>query len=159
MKNMKIICDKNETRAAQSVAYYLAHKFDPVTLTFNLWPWKSTEFQIFLQTKYVPSLVKIYWRMLILDCSQGYYGRTDGRTDGRYRYYIPSKLRWRGDNKPAIPVTLTFDLWPWKSIVFQILLRTKYVPSLVTIHWRMLNIECSQGCYGRTQGRIQGGAP
>jgi hypothetical protein len=36
MKNMKIICDKNKTRAAQSVAYYLAHKFDPVTLTFNL---------------------------------------------------------------------------------------------------------------------------
>ena len=29
------------------------------------------------------------------------------------------------------PVTLTFDLWPWKSIGFQILLRTKYVPSLV----------------------------
>jgi hypothetical protein len=32
------------------------------------------------------------------------------------------------------------DLWPWKSIGFQILLRSKYVPSLVKIHWRMLNL-------------------
>jgi hypothetical protein len=39
------------------------------------------------------------------------------------------------------------DLWPWKSIGFQTLLRTKYVPSLVKIHWRMLILECSQGCY------------
>jgi hypothetical protein len=36
------------------------------------------------------------------------------------------------------------DLWP--SIGFQNLLRTKYVPSLVKIHWRMLILECSQGC-------------
>ena len=41
------------------------------------------------------------------------------------------------------------DLWPWKSIVFQILLRFRYVPSLVNInvHWMMLILECSQGCY------------
>jgi hypothetical protein len=31
------------------------------------------------------------------------------------------------------------DLWPWKSIGFQILLRSKYVPSLVKIHWRMFH--------------------
>jgi hypothetical protein len=37
--------------------------------------------------------------------------------------------------------------WPWKSIGFQILLRTKNVPSLVKIHWRMLILECTQGCY------------
>jgi hypothetical protein len=30
------------------------------------------------------------------------------------------------------------NLWPWKSIGFQTLLRTKYVPCLVKIHWRML---------------------
>jgi hypothetical protein len=42
------------------------------------------------------------------------------------------------------------DLWPWKSIGFQILLRSKYVPSLVKIHWRMLILECSQGCYAVT---------
>jgi hypothetical protein len=66
-------------------------------------------------------LVKIHWRMLILDCSQGCY---------------VVKI-WPGD----------LDLWPWKSIGFQILLRTKYVPSLVKIHWRMLILECSQGYY------------
>ena len=33
--------------------------------------------------------------MLILECSQGCYGRTDGRQ----RYYIPSQLCWRGDKK------------------------------------------------------------
>jgi hypothetical protein len=96
---------------------------------FTQWPWKSIEFQTLLRTKYVPSLVKIHWRMLILECSQGcYVVKFD-------------------------PVTLTIDLWPWKSIGFQILLRTKYVPSLVKIHWRMLILECSQGCYGRTDGR------
>ena len=46
------------------------------------------------------------------------------------------------------------DLWPWKSIGFQILLRTKYVPSLVKIHWRMLILKCSQGCYGRMDGSV-----
>jgi hypothetical protein len=45
--------------------------------------------------------------------------------------------------------TCDLDLWPWKSIGFQTLLRTKYVPvpSLVKIHWRMLILKCSQGCY------------
>jgi hypothetical protein len=41
-------------------------------------------------------------------------------------------------------------IWNPKSLGFQILLSTKYVPSLVKIHWRMLILECSQGCYGRT---------
>jgi hypothetical protein len=98
-----------------------------VTLTFDIWPWKSIGFQTLLRTKYVPSLVKIHWRMLILECSQGWYA---------------VKI-WPGD----------LDRWPWKSIEFQILLRTKYVPSLVKIHWRMLILECSQGCYERTDGR------
>jgi hypothetical protein len=40
--------------------------------------------------------------------------------------------------------------WPWKSIGFQTLLRSKHVPSLVKIHWRMLILKCSQGCYGVT---------
>ena len=39
------------------------------------------------------------------------------------------------------------DLWPWKSIGFQTLLSTMYVPSLVKIHWMMLILECSHGCY------------
>jgi hypothetical protein len=40
-----------------------------------------------------------------------------------------------------------YQLWPWKLIGFQTLLRTKYVPSLFKIHGRMLILECSQGCY------------
>ena len=96
-------------------------KIYPVNLTFDLWPWKSTEFQTLLRTKHVPSLVKIHRRMLILECSQGCYAV----------------------KKLFDPVTLTFDLWHWKSIGFHILLRTKYVPSLVKIHWRMLILECS----------------
>jgi len=54
-------------------------------------------------------------------------------------------------------VTLTFDLWPWKSKGLQILLRTKYVLSLVKIRRRMLIPECSQECYGRTDGRTDEG--
>jgi hypothetical protein len=85
-------------------------------LTLWPWPWKSIGFQTLVRTKYVPSLVKIHWRMLILECSQGCYA---------------VKI-WPCD----------LDLWPRKSTGFQILLRTKYVPSLVKIHWRIL--ECSQ---------------
>ena len=98
----------------------------------DLWPWKLIRFQILLRTKHVPSLVKIHWRMLILECSQRFY------------------------TVIIYPVTLTFDLWTWKSTGFQTLLRTKYVPSLVKIHWRMLILECSQGCDGRTDGRTDG---
>ena len=69
-----------ETRATQSVAY------SPGDL--DLWPWKSIGFQILLRTKHVTSLVKIHWRMLILECSQECYGRTDGRTDGSVSIFL-----------------------------------------------------------------------
>jgi hypothetical protein len=51
-----------------------------------------------------PSLVKIHWRVLILECSQECY----------------------------VVKIWPLDLWPWKSIRFQILLTTKYryVPCL-----------------------------
>ena len=88
---------------------------------------KINRFQILLRTKYVPSLVKIHWRMSILECSQGCY---------RVKIW---PWPW--------PLTLKINR-------FQILLRTKYVPSLVKIHWRMLILECSQGCYGRTDGSV-----
>ena len=89
------------------------------------WPWKTIGFQTLVRTKYVPSLVKIHWRMLILECSQGCY----------------------------VEKIWPLDLWPWKSIGFQTLLRTMHVPSYVKIHWRILILECSQGCDGRTEGR------
>ena len=95
----------------------------------DLWPWKSIGFQILLRSKYVPSLVKIHWRTLILVFTR----------------MLRIKI-WPGD----------IDLWPWKSIDFQTLLRTTYVPSLVKIYWRMLILECSQGCHGRTDGRKEG---
>ena len=89
----------------------------------DLWPSKSIGFQTLLWNTYVPSLIKIHWRMLILECSQGCY----------------TVKIWPCD----------IHLWPMTLKInrFQTLLRTKYVPSLVKIHWRMLILECSQGCY------------
>ena len=114
-------------------------------------------------------MVKIHWRMLILECSQGYYAvkiwpldlwpwKSIGFQTLLRTMYVPSlvKIHWRMlilvftrmlHGKQIYPVTLTIDLWPWKSIGFHTLLRTKHVPSLVKIHWRMLILECSQGCY------------
>ena len=71
---------------------------------------------------------KIHWRMLILECSQGCYAVK----------FWPCYL----------------DLWPmrlgpWKSIGFQIVLRTKHVPSLVKIHWRMLILEFTRMLCGK----------
>jgi hypothetical protein len=71
-----------------------------------------------------------------------------------YKFWLPlwylQTLLTTQDIMSFLNNVLAFDLWPWKSIGFQILLRTKYVRSLVKIHWRMLILECSQGCYGRT---------
>jgi hypothetical protein len=64
---------------------------------FDLWPWKSIGFHIIIRTKYVPSLVKIHWRMLILRVFTRML-----RKYGRWRFYIPSQLRWRGDNKSLL---------------------------------------------------------
>ena len=111
----KALCNKGNSKRGVSPRL----KIRPCDL--DLWPWKSIGFQILLRSKYVPSLVKIHWRMLIIECSQGCYA---------------VKI-WPGD----------IDLWHWKSTGFQILLRTKYVPSVVKIHWRILILECSRGCY------------
>jgi hypothetical protein len=98
--------DPNQTRAKRGVSPHL--NIWPGDL--DLWLWKSIGFQILLRTKYVPNLVKIHWRMLILECSQGCYAVK----------FWPGYL----DIWPM-------RLWPWKSIGFQIILRTKYVPSFV----------------------------
>jgi hypothetical protein len=113
----KTKCDVNKGNAKRGVSPRL--KIRPCDL--DRWPWKSIGFKTLLRNKYVPSLVKINWRILILECSQGCY----------------AVKVWPDD----------LDLWPWKSIGFQTLLSTKYVPSVVKIHWRMLILECSQGCY------------
>ena len=137
----------------------------PLTLKINRVPDSPKDY-----VPYVPSLVKIHWRMLILECSQGYYAvkiwpsdldleNQEFQTLLRTKY-VPSLVKihcrmlilvftrmLRGKNLTQWP-------WPWKSIGFQIPVRTKYVPSLVKIHWRMLILECSQGCYGRTVGSV-----
>ena len=128
------------------------------------WPWKSIGFQTLLRTKYVPSLVKIQWRMLILECSQGcckvkirpldlWPWKSIGFQTLLRTMYVPRlvKIHWRMlilvYTRMLHGKKITQWPWPWKSIGFQTLLRTKYVPSLVKIHWRMLILECSQGCY------------
>ena len=130
----------------------------------DLWPWKSIGFQILLRSKYVPGLVKIHWRMLILVFTRMLHGKnltlwpwkSIGFQTLLRTMYVPSlvKFHWRmlilECSQGCYTVKIwpgDIDLWPWKSIGFQILLRTKYVPSLVKIHWRMLILECSQGCY------------
>ena len=70
-----------------------------------------------------------------------------------YKSYLqdPNYTRAKLGVSPRLQIwPCDLDLWLWKSIGFQILLRTKYVPSLVKIHWRMLILECSQGCYAVT---------
>jgi hypothetical protein len=42
------------------------------------------------------------------------------------------------------------ELCSIKDFIVHRFSRIKYVPSLVKIHWRMMILECSQGCYGRT---------
>jgi hypothetical protein len=107
----------------------------------NLWPWKSIGFQILLRTKYVPSLVKIHWRMLILECSQRCYVVKMWPLD-HWRMLILDC------SQGCYAVKMwPLDLWPWKSIGFQTLRRTIYVPSLVKIYWRMLILEFLQRCY------------
>jgi hypothetical protein len=54
-------------------------------------------------------------------------------------FFISNKGNAKCGVSPRLKIRpCDLDLWPWKSIEFQILLRSKYVPSLVKIHWRML---------------------
>jgi hypothetical protein len=100
---------------------------------YTLWPWPLTlkikGFQILLRTKYIV-------------CTK--FGQNPLKDVDSSMSRVFTRMIC---GKKIDPVTLTFDIWPWKLIGFQILLRTKYVPSLVKILRRMLILECSQGCY------------
>ena len=155
---------ENKGNAKRGVSPHL--KIRPCDL--DLWPWKSIGFQILLRSKYVPSLVNIHWRMLILECSQGCYAVKIWPSDidlwpmtlkiNRFQTllrtkYVPSliKIHWwililECSQGCYVVKIWPLDLWPWKSIGFQTLIRTMYVPSLVKIHGRMLILEFSQGC-------------
>ena len=138
----------------------MQYKFDQVTLTFDL---ENQQGSRLIRTKCVPCVVKIHWRMLILQCSQGCYAlkiwhldfwpwKSTGIQTLLWTKYVPSlvKIHWRMlilECSQGCYAVTNLTQWPWKSIGFQIFLRTKYVPSLVKIHWKMLILECSQGCY------------
>jgi hypothetical protein len=136
----------------------------------DLWPMtlKINRFQTLLRTKYVPCLVKIHWRILILVFTRMLCGKNLTRWPWKSigfqtllrTKYVPSLVKIHGRmlilecSQGCYTVKIwPLDLWPWKSIRFKTLLRTMYVQSLVKIHWRMLILECSQGCDGRTDGR------
>ena len=105
--------DPNKTRAKRGVSPRL--QIWPGDL--DLWLWKSIGFQILISTKYVPSLVKIHWRMLILECSQGCY----------------AVKCW-----PGYLDLWPMRLWPWKSIGFRLSKGLSMYQVLSKIHWRML---------------------
>jgi hypothetical protein len=95
----------------------------PKNLTQWPWPWKSIGFQTHLRTKYVPSLVKIYWRML--HGKQIWPGNLDlwpWKSTGFQillkTKHVPSltKIHWRMlilvfTRQKLDPVSLTFDLY------------------------------------------------
>jgi hypothetical protein len=135
-----------------------------VTLTLKIN--RVPVFQILLRSKYVPSLVKIHWRMLILVFTRMLRSKNltrwlwpmtlkINRVPDTPKDYVCTKfgqnplkdLDSRVFTRMSCGKNLTLWLWPWKSIGFQTLVRIKYVPSLVKIHWRVLILECSQGCY------------
>jgi hypothetical protein len=145
----------------------------------DLWPWKSIGFQILLRTKYVPNLVKIHWRMLILECSQEnlepyWFSRSKVNVTRSNFYhnilvntlestsfngFWPSLVhgesgtllifKVKGQGVKYLPHNILVNTLESTSFngFWPNLVRTMYVPSLVKIHWRILILECSQGCY------------
>jgi hypothetical protein len=100
---------------------------------FDLWPWKSIRFQNFVRTNYVPSLVKIYWRMLILH---------------QVKYLPHNILQWILTKLGTYLVLRRV----WNSVEFQChrskVKVTGYVQSLVKIHWRMLILAFTRMLHG-----------
>ena len=93
---------------------------------------------------FIKNVYIVYTKYESIICDLFLYHKYKTVNKGNAKHGVSPRLKiWSGD----------LDLWPWKSIGFQIILRTKYVPSLVKIHWSMLILECSQRCYGRTDGR------
>jgi hypothetical protein len=95
------------------------------------WPWKSIRLQTLLRTKYVPSLVKILCEHSRINILQWILTKL-----GTYLVHrrVWNPIDFQGQRSRS-------------QEGFQTLLRTKYVPSLVKIYWRMLILVCSQVCY------------
>ena len=99
-------------------------KFEPVTLTFDL------------ENQQVSRLFEglsmyLFWSKSIEGCrfqsihKEVKEGRTDGRKEGRkegrtQRYYIPSQLRWRGDNKNVDTTFSSHDAFMEKLVKYML---------------------------------------
>jgi hypothetical protein len=125
----------------------------------DLWPWKSIGFQILWRTKHVPSSVKIHWRMLILVFTRMLRSKNltkwprpltlkinrvpDSLKDSVCTKFGQNPLK-DVDSRVFTRMLCGKNLiqWPWPLTLkinwVPYYLRTKYVPSLVKIHWRML---------------------
>jgi hypothetical protein len=122
---------------------------DYVCTKFGQNPWKDVDSRVFTRMLHGKTLTRWHWPLTLKINSV-----PDSKGLSMYRVWSKSiegcwflSVHKDVTRSKNYPVTLTFDLWHWKSIGSQTLLRTKYVPSLVKIHWRMLILECSQGCY------------
>ena len=139
-----------------------------VHCNLDLWPWKSIGFILSLWTICVWSLMKIHSTTWSLLCSQGYSHicplwplpltfkikrvhplimcnmcmKFDENTLNSFVSIMFTRLF------PYLSiVTLTFDLWPWKSISFILSSWAICVFSLMKIHSTVWSLSCSQGYF------------
>jgi hypothetical protein len=156
-------------------------KFLPHNILVNQWPWPLTLKinRVSDSPKYVPSLIKIHWRMLIRVSTRMLCGKnlTPWPSLGESGTLLIFKVKGQCHLVKFLPHNILvntlestsfngfwpnlvhspyiegcwfecpqgcyavkiwpLDLWPWKSIGFQILLRTKYVPTLYNQHSSM----------------------
>ena len=99
-------------------------KFEPVTLTFDLENQQGS--RLFERLSMYQ-----FWSKSIEGCrfqsihKEVKEGRTDGRKEGRkegrtQRYYIPSQLRWRGDNKNVDTTFSSHDAFMEKLVKYMV---------------------------------------
>jgi hypothetical protein len=132
---VKLVIGSNKGNTKRGVSPRL--KIRPCDL--DLWLWKSTGFQILLRSKYVPSLVKIHWRMLILQCSQGCYAVKNWPLD-----LWPWKIN-RVPDSPKDYVCTKFGQNPLKDVDSRVFTRMLCSKNLTLWHWPLtLKIKSSR---------------
>jgi hypothetical protein len=130
------------SRHSSSTCYPLANKvvkgYSNATVRSSITISPSNSFQSYLCTCFKHKFDSL---LLTLIFPSGYNEDNKGNAK---RGVFPRLKIWPGD----------LDLWPWKSIGFHILLRTKYVPSLVKIHWGMLILDNTPWSIHFVQGYV-----
>jgi hypothetical protein len=148
------------------------------------WHWPLTlkikGFPTLLRTMYVPSLVKIHWRMLILECSQGCCAVKNWPRDLDLwamtlkikRANLIRKSNKKNQTNTKLKLTIISELidWYWQLIIPSSTKLRRDIVTLLSVRpsvrhvlvntlgstsfngflpnlWRMLILECSQGCY------------